>query len=298
MSLETNAYKRANATSDGVVPNLYNDQSEKWLYEAEVLRPLCIQDTRLLNKPGRTVNWYKDTAFSVSALTEGTDTPVSALDFNSIVVSIAWYGDAKQLSKETISENFAFVLGNLRYGCSNALAINRDVQIMTEMLNTSESAIYPFSSGTTRYTSSTIVAAGQMTYEQVTKVRTEMRKDRRTLKDVIVHPDQMYSLMNDDKFINADYFRDQSLMNGVVGKFPGNINVIEHTAVQSATENSITVYQAIGLADRSIIYAQKVSPVFEFDEELKRKRGLTFHYYEAFGAKILHTEGIIPIKSA
>ena len=54
MALEANAYVRSSATSDGVVPNLYDEVAEKYLYEAEVLRPLCLDKSgMILNKPGK-----------------------------------------------------------------------------------------------------------------------------------------------------------------------------------------------------------------------------------------------------
>ena len=302
MALEANAYTRTNAATDGVVPNLYDEVAEKYLYEAEVLRPLGIDKSgMILNKPGKSFQVFKETAFSVSQLTEGTDTPVSALDFDSITLTVNWYGDAKQISKENLSEVFDFVWDDIRYGAANALAVNRDNVIMSELLNTTSSAIYPISSGSTRYTSADITADATLTYEQITEAWRRMRLNHRMIKAVIVHPNQMKSLMNDDKFINEDY-KAAGRIKGSIGRVmvgnPNGIAIIPHTSVQSVTENSVTVYQAIALGDRAFIYAQKVNPVFEFDDEYKRKRAITFHYYEAFGVKILHDEAVIPIKSA
>lgn len=256
----------------------------------------------ILGKPGKSFQVFGEQQFTVGKLTEGVDTPVSSLGFGSVTLTVDWYGDAKQISKENLSENFDFVWGDLREGASKALGENRDNVIMTELLTTTSSAIYPISSGTTRFTSSTITSAGTLTYEQMTEAWKQMRINKRKLRAIVVYPTQFKALMNDDKFIRSDYSKAGTL-NGEVGRVmigsePGGVAVLPHTAVQSSTENSTTVYSAIAIGDKPFIYAQKVNPVFEFDEESKRSRSVTFHYYEAFGVKLFYSQSVIPLKSA
>ena len=303
MTLDTNAYKRSSASNYGTVPSLYDEVAEKYIYEEEILRPLGIDRSgMILGKPGKSFQVFGEQQFTVGKLTEGVDTPVSSLGFGSVTLTVDWYGDAKQISKENLSENFDFVWGDLREGASKALGENRDNVIMTELLTTTSSAIYPISSGTTRFTSSTITSAGTLTYEQMTEAWKQMRINKRKLRAIVVYPTQFKALMNDDKFIRSDYSKAGTL-NGEVGRVmigsePGGVAVLPHTAVQSSTENSTTVYSAIAIGDKPFIYAQKVNPVFEFDEESKRSRSVTFHYYEAFGVKLFYSQSVIPLKSA
>jgi len=298
MALEANAYTTTTAGTDGTIPNLYDEVAEKYLYEKEALRPLGVdKSAMLLGRPGDNLTVYKDTAFSVSALSEGTDTPVSAMSWDSVNLTVSWYGDAKQISKEALSYAFDFVWNDLRRQAAEALAINRDTVIMTELLTTTSTAIYPRDGSGVAYTSSTIVATAVLSYEQLAEVRAEMRADQRTMKYVIVSPDQEKSLLSDDKFISADYTTDGAAQSGVLGRMLG-ATFISHTSVQTVTENGVTVNQAIALGERPFVYAQKVSPVFEFDEETKRQRAVTFHYYEAFGVQNLHDESIVIVKSA
>ena len=301
MPVSDNAYMSPDASSDGVIPNLYNTTAEKYLYDAEKLRPLCLDMSGMIRgKPGKSFDTFKGTEFTVGELTEGVDTPVSPLDFNKVQLTVKWYGDAKQITKENLAYSFRFVLNDLRYGAAGALGTNRDAVIMTEMLRTSKDAIYPLvedTSPSARYTASTITSEGQLSYEQITVAETEMLVDNRELQWIVIHPRQKYSLMNDENFIDNNKFPQNVIMNGQIGKI-SSATIIVSNAVQSTVENSTTVYQAVALARRAIMYAQKVDPVFEFDEETKRSRALTFHYYEAFGTKILHTEGIIPLKGA
>lgn len=297
MPLNANAYKEATATADSTIPNLYDEVAEQYLYEREVLRPFGVDKSgMLLGKPGKSITVYKDTAFSVNQLSEGVDTPVTALDWDNVSLSVNWYGDAKQISKEALSYSFDFVWEDLRRQAAEALGENRDTVIMTELLTTTESAIYPRNSSNVAYTSSTIAADAELSYEQLAEVRAEMRKDKRSMLTVIVAPDQEKSLLNDNKFISADYSERGAAGTGVLGRMLG-ATFYAHNAVQSATENSQTVYQAIALGERPFLYAQKVSPVFEFDEETKRSRSITFHYYEAFGVANLHDESIRIVKS-
>ena len=296
MALDANAYATADASSDGTIPNLYNEQAEQYLYEAEALRPLGVDMSAMIQgKAGNSFTVYKETAYSVEELSEGVDTPVSALDFNSVSLTIAEYGDAKQISKKALRESFAFVWDSVQRQAASALGVNRDEVIMTELLNSTSSAIYPRNAGTA-YTSGTIVATATLSYEQLAEVRAEMRKDQRSMRTVVVHPDQELALLKDERFINADY-RGGSAASGVLGTMLG-ATFVSHTAVQTVTENSVTVYQAIALGERPFIYAQKLSPVFEFDEETKRSRSVTVHYYESFGVKILHDESVRIVKSA
>lgn len=296
MALEENAYKVADATSDGVIPNLYNEQSEQYLYEKEQLRPLGVDMSGLVKgKPGSSFDVFKETAFSVSQLTEGVDTPVSALDFDKVTLVINWYGDAKQISKETLAVAFPFVLDSLRRGASGALAENRDLQILLELANTSSDAIYPEGKD-----DSNITVDDTLTKKQIRLARTALFKNKRKPHALIIHPDQEGALLDLPEFIDATKYPGHVLYNGEIGKIYG-FRVIVHNSVQVVMEGAssdVPVYIGFALGERPFIWAQKIDPVFEFDEEYKRKRALTFHYYEAFGVKILHDESVIPVKSA
>lgn len=301
MSLETNAYTRTEGVAQDVNPNLYDEQAERYLYEAEKLRPLAVDvSSFLLNRPGRSYTKFKGQEFEVSELSEGTDTPVSAIGFDKVTLTVNWYGDAKQMSKEEISEAFDFVVDDLSYGASGALAHNRDVQIMTELLNTSTDAIYPFSSGVAR-TSANISTSDLFQYEQITRASTLMmvsENQEADLQAVIIHPYQKEAIVNDDRFIDKTLYGGNVMSSGLIGEIAGAAIIVSNK-VQSVVENTnVIVYQAIALGPRAFMYGQKVSPVFEFDDEYKRKRAVTFHYYESFGVKNFHENRIIPIKSA
>jgi len=301
MALDANAYKRAAASTDGVVPEVYDERVIEHLYNAEKLRPLADDvSSYLLGKAGKTITFFTETQFSASTLTEGTDTPISALDYANFDLTLAWFGDAKQISMETLSENFDFVWDRVRIGAAGALAENRDVQIMTELLNSTSDAIYPISTGTTRYTDANIIAGAGDMYEQAVKCKVEMAKDNLNMSYLVISPDQSYKLYNDAKFYTNSTSEMDVIKNGVIGKYLG-FKVIESNNVQITDEgaaDAIEVSNAIALSDKAFYYAQKLTPVMEFERETKRQRAWTFHYFEAFGVKIKRNEGVIVMKTA
>ena len=302
MALPANAHGRTQATAQNTVPNVYNDQSDRFLYESVKLQRMAWdQSSRILGKPGKSIDLYKDTQFSVSALTEGTDTPLSALTYENEQLVIAWYGDAKMISKETLSEEFEFVFGeSLNPSAAGAMGENRDVQILLEFANTTTAAVYPINTGITRFDEDDITATAVFTEEQLSEAMRTMRLAHRKPKWLVFHPNQMKAVRDSDKFQSNESYNEDVLRKGIIGTIFG-IEVVEHASVQSfaaGAADAVTVYQAYAVAEKSFVYAQKVSPVMEFDEETKRSRTVTFHYYEAFGVKNFHDAGIVPIISA
>ncbi len=298
MTFEENSFTRTSATTDDLIPNLYDERAEKYLYDKDVLRQLCIDKSgMILGKAGNSFNVYKETEFSVSELTETVDTPISELDFDKVQLTINWYGGAVKMTKESLSESFSFVLDDLQFGASGAMGENRNYVIMSEFLNTSTSALYPYDDSGDKYTSSTIESTAVLQEKQVVDAQVELLKKNRTLRYLIIHPKQFGDLSKDTALGDNTKYPQNVRLRGELPVLRG-AQIIVHNSVQSTTENSVTVYQAIALADRATIYAQKVSPVMEFDEEYKRQRGLVFHFYEAFGAKNLNDDAIYILKSA
>ncbi len=305
MALETNAYKQSDAATDNVIPELYDETLQQHQYEIEVLRNFGTDVTaRIMPRAGNSLNIYKGTEFSVSALTEGTITPVSALDFDNVELTVAEYGDAKQLSWLSIEDSFEFVVNDLTYGATGAIAENNDAVIMTELNTTTTTAVYPIKTGATRYVTGDIVATATFDAEMISEAKRQFQISKRVIKTVVIHPNQEKAVIDQDKFISEDNYAAGVLMNGALGKIYG-AQIVPHTSVTSAVENtSVTVYRAIALAEsrdgrqKSFVYGYKRMPTMKFDNEIDRNRATTFHYHYRFGAKIVWNEGIIVLKSA
>lgn len=305
MALPTNARGRAEATTQNTTPNVYNDKSYAYMYErVKLLGILDDQSSRLLNKPGNSIDLYKETQWTVNPLTEGTATPISPLVLENEQLVLQWYGDSKMISLETLSEEFEFVFDrHLNRSASYALGENKDIQILVEFANTTTAAVYPLDGAGVRLTSVTTPAgaAGAFSDEQASEARKQIIKAGRDTEDryLIISPEQEKALRDSSKFQSNETYPASILIKGVIGTIHG-FQVIVHRNVQTFAGTHIdtpTLYQAFAVTKDCGVYAQKVNPIYEFDRETKRARTLTFLYHEAFGIKNLYDEAIIPLVS-
>lgn len=294
MTVDADAYKLTTAVTDDAVPLLYGEDAQliKALFEAEIMRPYMDDISPLMSGAGNTFQIpIEDSTWAVAALTEGTATPVSPLDFSSKDLTVVWYGDAKQWTLELEASAFPYVLNRMRENAIKAMGENRDNQIITELLNTTATAIYP---GTA--TSGTITATDIFEYEQIQKANATMRVNKLKLANVFYHPYQKLGLKFDQYIINNQNYNKDVLERGQLMTIDG-VQLVEHASIQTVTENSQTVYVALACMEKPAFYAQKVQPMFEMDRINILDRAWTFHYFEAFGAKLKRNEGIIPLKS-
>jgi len=305
MALPANARGRADAVTENTTPNVYNDKSYAYMYEkVKLLGILDDQSSRLLNKPGNSIDLYKETQWTVNPLVEGTDTPISPLVFDNEQLVLQWYGDSKMISLETLSEEFEFVFDrHLNRSASFALGENKDIQTLVEWANTTTPAIYPLNGSGVRLTSVTTPdgPTGSFQDEQASEARKQIIKAGRDTEDryLIISPEQEKALRDLPKFQSNENYPATILIKGVIGVLHGFI-VIVHRNVQTFAGTHVdtpTLYQAFAVTKDCSVYAQKVNPVYEFDRETKRARTLTFLYHEAFGIKNLYDECIIPLVS-
>lgn len=299
MAVDANAYLLSDAVTDNAVPLIYGEDAQliEVLFESEIMKPYMDDISPLLSGAGKTFQIpIEDSTWAVSSLTEGTATPVSALDFSSKDLTITWYGDAKQWTLELQASAFPYVLNRMRQNAIQAMGENRDNKIITELMNTSSTAIYPENASGVEYTSSTITADAIFEIRQVQKAGAKMRVSKLKLANVFYHPYQKLGLKSDNRIINNENYNKDVLERGDLKTLDG-IQLVEHGSIQSATENSQTVYVGLACMNKPAFYAQKVEPMFEMDRINILDRAWTFHYFEAFGAKLKRNEGIIPLKS-
>lgn len=303
MAVDDNAYTTTTAGTDGTIPLVYKtDSIIEYLYATDILRDLAEDISyQLKGQAGNTVKIYSDDQqWSVSELTEGEDIDVSALDYGNKSLEIAWYGDAKEWTEQAEVSVFPFVLNDMRGKALKSLGENRTSIILTELYNTTSSAIYPFKDdGTTHYTSSDIDDDAVFQYEQIAAANITMQvslKQNMAMKTVVAHPYQKFGLIKDSRITNNNNYPANVMINGGLRTIDG-VDIRFHTAISTATENSKTVYIALGLMDKPFYWAQKVDPVFRIGERSILNLSKIFRYHEAFGVKLKRNEGIIPMKS-
>lgn len=300
MAVDANAYKVANGTADGAIPLLYGTEVIAQLYAAQKLVGLGKDISHMFSGAGLTQQIPTDeTHWAVNALTEGTDTPISALDYDKKTITFNWYGDAKEFTIESEAVVLPYVLADFRGKAAKALGENRDNVIISELANTSTSAIYPY-----------VVTNGEITdtkedstnvsetfqYEQLVGASTQMEEALLEMKAALIPPRFKMSMLRDSRFINNENYNKDVMEKGSMKTVTG-VEIIFHTNLSTVVENSNTVGIGYALMDKPFFYAQKKQPVFELDRVNILKRSWTFHYYEAFGVKNVRDAGIIPLKA-
>lgn len=294
MAITDNYYSTSASSASYVNPIVWSEKSEKYMYDNAVFQQLGNTDQRQLNRPGRQYNYQFGTSYSMGILTEGVQTPVSDITYSQVNVTFNGYGDAKQISKEELSYGFTYLLDDIKYGALGSMIENRDSTIVTELLNTSTTGIYPGST-----TSSTISSTDVLDTNMIAKLETTMEQTQaKKCKAIVIHPLQKYSLLVNANFIDASKYGDSRVIHsGEIGEYLG-IPIYVSNHITSATENSITVYKAIALGRDPFVFMPKRNFEFSFEEETKRDRVITASWWEMFGVKILRNESVIVLTSA
>ncbi|MGM0641933.1 MAG: hypothetical protein ACQESN_10995 [Thermotogota bacterium] len=297
VTLDANAYDTTEASADGTIPLIYNENVVEELYDKDILMPLGDDVTNLLSGSGNQMQFYaEETHYGVNELTEGEEISISALDFSNDTMSIKWYGDAKEWSEQSEVSVFPFVLNRMRANAAGAIGENRTDVILTELYNTSSSAIYPYKTDGSHYSSADVDKNAILQYEQIVAAGITMNVNKLKMKYVVAHPYQKFGLIQDSRITNNESYNKNVMERGELKTIDG-VQIVFHNSIQTATENSKTVYIALGLSEKPFYVGKKVAPRYAIGERNFLILGKAFRYHEAFGVKVKRDEGIIPLKS-
>lgn len=289
--IQANAYKSDNSTADYVNPLRLDENLRKHLYDQEMFRFLGKTDTSQLNVAGRGKQIDIEGSWSVNALTEAVETPVSAWSVSQVTIEFNAYGDAKQFTEEQLVKQISDVTGNFMYNANSAFGINRDNVIVTTLMTTTTTGYYP-----NAHDDTTVVSTDTLGADDIRKlIRDSKGTQAGGLKGLVLHPNVVYDLTGDDKFLLAQNDARVSAEISATG-FAGSLYglpIFESNRIQTATENSVTVYKNILLGNNEpFIFMPKKAPVYEFDPEYSRARAMTFHYWEMFGVGIVISDSV------
>jgi len=304
---QSNAFLTDSTGADYVNPIKWDEDIRKHIYDQETMRfitnvagkTLVRTDTRYLDVPGKQGNIQIEGGFSVSALTEGTETPVSAYSVTQVNVTFKGYGDAKQFSEEELVYVLRDVKGNLMYNAAGALGENRDDQVITEAMTSTNSY---YASGNA-HTSANVVAGDVLLAKDIKKLASLMAASGQStgMGAIVVHPKVAFDLFDDDELNLATgniMTSERIAMDGYLTSYAG-VKIYQHRGIQTATENSITVYKNVVLGNNEpLVFAPKKAPIMEFDNEFARARILTFHYWEMFGVEQVITDSVYVLTSS
>lgn len=298
MPVDANAYDTTAGSADNAIPLLYGTEVIEQLYEAQKLVGLGKDISKMFSGAGLTAQIpLDDTHWAVASLTEGTETAITALDYSKKDIVFAWYGDAKEWTIEADAVVLPYVLEDMRGKAAKAIGENRDNVIIAELANTSTAAIYPFKTDGTKFSSADIDATATFQYEQLVSAGTQMEEAKLKLASAVLKPRHKMALLNDERFINNENYNADIMEKGELKTVTG-IPIIFHNSLGTVTENvDKVVGVGYALMEKPFFFAQKAQPVFELDRVNILKRSWTFHYYEAFGVKIVRDAGVIPLKA-
>jgi len=292
MTTSANMFTSGATSASYLNPQIWSDQIEQVAREASVFPALGVIDNRALGTSGVQINIAKNQAFTAAALTEGVATPVTTMAFDQVTVTFAEYGLAKQISMLQLAYGLKGVFDDITRNMGLALAEKRDSVIVTAASAGAANTLYADG-----VTSGSITSANVFDTDLIANGKTTIRLQKRMAKYLVVHPACENSLLKDTQFVDAsEYGGREVVLNGEIGKYLG-MKVISSAYITSATENSVTVYQNLMLADRPYVWAPKMAPRVVWKEDSVLDRAITFAADEAYGVKVLNSESICVLKS-
>jgi len=296
MAISNNAYATYSTNSSYTNPIIWSPEAEKYIYENSVFLQFGMEKLDQLDRPGRQYNLHLTGKSSLGRLTEGVATPVSARTYTEVTVVFYGYGDAKQITEEEMVTGSGFVgnINDIYYDALGAWAENRDSVIVTELMTTSSTGIYPNGKA-----SGTINSDDTLNTTMIADVVSTMKTTQaRKCMGIVIHPAQENSLLKLPNFVNASqYGANTIILNGEIGNYLGTKIVVSNN-ITTATENSTTVYKAIALGQKPFVFMPKKRFTFMMGRENIRERAITFHYWEMFGVSIFKDAAVIVLTSA
>lgn len=293
MAIDANIFLSTAASAAYLNPTIWSEAIEQFARENTVMMPLGVIDNRGVGTAMEQLNIARNNEYTAADLTEGTATPVTALSFGQVVVTYKETGLAKQVSELQLAYGLSSVFNDIVMTMGEALAVKRDVDIIAEITANATGDVYP-----NGHAAGTIVAADVLSTDVIADAKTTNRVARRPGKYLVIHPLCENSLIKDTAFVDASIYGGREVvLGGEIGKYLG-MKVISYARIQSATENSITVYKNLLIGDRAFVFAQKIPPKIRWAEDSVLDRAVTFEAHESYGVKTLNADAITVMTAA
>jgi len=299
MAIATDIFKSTSTGAEYVDPEIWDKQIEQVARQKNVMLQLGVENTTLLGKPGKQINIAKNHAFVASDLTEGVQTPVSAIDFDQVTITVKEVGLAKQVSQLQLDYEFETVINDVIRNMGLAVAEKLDADIISECVSGAGHSVYP-----NGHDSSSVDAGDVLDYDTLLSARKALRSSNRTPLYLVINPDQemeLYQIKDPAGryiFVDSSISGNRELLNGQIGTILG-MKVFVSTRIPSATENtSVTVYKALMLGERPFAVAWKRKPQLKYKEDSILDRAVTFTVTATYGVKVLNPESIVVITTA
>lgn len=296
MANDTNVFKRGSASDAYVVPEIWRDMIEQVAREQNVMLGLSgsiIVEDRSGAGAGDKLNIPKNSALSAADVTDGFSIGISAVSFDEVEVTATIKGVAVQLTLKQLRDQLQSVEPDIVNNLGTALAEKEESDIFTELYTTTSADVYPDST-----TSGTISSSDTMDVDLINKAMVAMRTDKRKPMYLVIHPKQEGDLRVLQQFTDASYYGSNDVVaNGEIGRFYG-LRVFSSTNVDTATENTNTVYKALLLGPRASVFYIRERPTFEMNRNLIQDLSVVMQAWEDYGVQNLNDESIRVVTSA
>lgn len=293
----TNTFDYDETAAGYLNPQIWNRQIEAFAQSNVVVAPLGVQNTELLNKPGKQLNIAVNSAISAASLADTTAISVQALSWSQVTVTPVEYGGAFQITRAELDRAFANLLNEKAADAGYALAKAKDQAILTTIIAGATTTLYPNSKN-----NSNIVSSDIFETDLIADGVKSLRVLDRNAKYLVIHPYQEARLLKSSDFIDASkYGGREVVMNGEIGKYLGLrvfvTSLIPTGLGATSVGSTVTMYKAVLLGPRAFVVAQKRAPTIDSKYE-PLERSFTVAYVEDWGHAVLNADEICVLASA
>jgi len=291
-AIDSDVFDSAETAAGYLNPQIWNRKIEDYAKANLVIAPLGVQNTELLNSPGKQVNIATGAALTAASLTETDTIDIQKPSFGQVTVTPTEYGGAFQITRKEMDRAFVNLVEEKAADAGYALAKVKDETIAADLVSNAGNSVYVNSK-----VSTTIASTDIFETDAIADAVTEIRKDNFSPLYMIIHPVQEGPLMKSTQFTDASIYGGREVvLGGEIGRYLG-LTVLSSTVVPTATENSITVYKALMLGPRAFVVAQKRTPTIDSKYE-PLDRAFSVAYVEDWGESVLNANQICTITSA
>ena len=294
MAIDSNIYKTDDATAQYVNPEYWSQKLVKALREKVVLEKFGRQDFRGLGKNVRKINIPKNAYEVAGELTEGVQTPVSALSYSEVEITFTEYGIAYQVSEKELNSGLKFIFQDIVERATYALAAKKEQVIRDALLDGAGLSKYVNDKDNT-----TITSDDTLDLDTIIDAMALMKAQNAMPKVLVIHPNQEKSIKKLLVDAGSNVIRDKlvAVENGFIGQIAG-VDVYVNNFVKSDTENSVTVYKALMLGPNAFAVAYQQEAKIRWKEDSILDRAVTFEAHECYGVGVLEPNAVCVITSA
>ena len=279
------------------IPEIRTSLIEEEFREKAIARGLAVVYKELMGKPGSSLKVPKIAGIDAIEWTEGGVINSNALTMSEVDVPVKTFETSVDITEEAIQDSFVSVIDAVTRGIGAALAEKEDKYIFQKAVDGAGAEIIAGDKASI----DDLVAGDILTPKEIKDARAWLRKYKAPQPfSLVLHPEQVRELMDDDQFMDAAQYGDDSVVKtGEVGRFIG-MKVFESTNLPVVQNNQgVEVYAGLALSARSIAFVPK-QDIQSKEVDLAAANSLARRYLGTLrsGAEVLNPPYTVVLYSA